>query len=368
MDKIKRIILCPITTSICNFRCRYCYLSQRDEAYQGKQADFRYPPEYVAKAISKERLGGTCYFNLCADGETLLTKDIDRYVLAIVQEGHYVEIVSNLTVTSMLERILSFDKELLDRITFKCSFHYLQLKERGLLETFANNVNLIWKKGCSANIEVTPDDELVPYIDELKAFSMEHFGALPHLTIARDDRTGHGFLTELSRQEYIDTWSSFDSSFWRFKMDTFNVKREEYCYAGAWMLVLYLETGKARQCYCSRYEQNIFEDLTKPINWRPIGKCLDTHCYNSHALLTLGCIPGFTEVRYGDVRDRVRPDGSHWIQPKMKEFLNSKLEESNAELSRPAKMMNALLNTRDCCVRRIKRGAKRLFGGRKNHS
>lgn len=365
MDKVKRIILCPITTSICNFRCRYCYLSQRDEAYQGKQAVFQYPPEYVAKALSKERLGGTCYFNLCADGETLLTKNIDQYILAIVQEGHYVEIVSNLSVTPMLNTILGFDRELLDRITFKCSFHYLQLKERGLLEAFATNVKSIWERGCSANIEVTPDDELIPYIDELKSFSVKHFGALPHLTIARDDRTGHDFLTKLSRQEYIDTWSSFDSNFWQFKMETFNVKREEYCYAGAWMLILNLETGTARQCYYSHYEQNIFDDLTKPIRWRPIGKCLDTHCYNSHALLTLGCIPHFTNVRYGDIRDREKPDGSHWIQPKMKAFLNSKLEESNEELSASAKVMNAAKITGYRCGRLFRKVGRKIFGGNK---
>lgn len=356
MDKIKRLILCPITTSICNLRCRYCYLAQRSESFQGKQAAFQYSPEYIGKALSKKRLGGTCYFNLCADGETLLTKDIDKYIYAIVKEGHYVEIVSNTTVSSMINRILEFDKESLERITFKCSFHYLQLKERGLLETFANNVNTIWEKGCSANIEVTPDDELIPYIDELKAFSIEHFGALPHLTIARDDRTGHDFLTRLSKEEYIKTWSSFDSEFWRFKMETFNVKREEYCYAGAWSLLLFLETGAARQCYYSRFEQNIFEDISKPIKWRPIGKCLETHCYNSHALLTLGCIPRFTDVRYGDIRDREKADGGHWIRPQMKAFLNTELYESNNELSSASKMINSIKLKGRLCYRKLRKG------------
>ena len=73
-------------------------------------------------------------------------------------------------------------------------------------------------------------------------------------------------------------------------------------------------------------------NIDKPIDFVAIGKCKESHCYNGHMLLTLGCIPNFTSVRYGDIRDRVRADGSHWIQPKMLAFLNSKLEESN-ELS-----------------------------------
>lgn len=329
MDKIKRVILLSIPTSICNFRCRYCYLSQRDECYQGKQAEFLYPPEYVAKAFSFDRLGGPCYFNFCANGETLLTKDIEKYIYAIVKEGHYAEIVTNLTITPVLKKILSFEQDVLNRITFKCSFHYLQLKERNLLDVFSNNVNEIWKHNCSANIEITPDDELIPYIDEIKHFSMQHFGALPHLSIARDDRMGHDYLTKLPIQEYDKVWSQFDSGFWRFKKTIFNQKRNEFCYAGMWSLYVNLATGNAVQCYCSRYMQNVFKDIEKPIDFIAIGKCLDTHCYNGHALLTLGCIPGFTDVRYGDIRNRIKTDGTQWLQPQMLAFLNTKLEESN---------------------------------------
>jgi len=55
----------------------------------------------------------------------------------------------------------------------------------------------------------------------------------------------------------------------------------------------------------------------------------------------VGCIPGFTSVKYGDIRDRVRSDGKHWIQPKMLAFLNSKLEESNPFSERKKKIGDA---------------------------
>ncbi len=341
MDKAKRIILCDLPTSICNLRCKYCYLTHQGGGYEGKQANIRYSPSYIAKAFSKERLGGVCYFNFCAKGETLLTKDIDKYIYEIIKEGHYVEIITNMTVTPVIDKILSWDKDLLERLTFKCSFHYLQLLEKNLLNIFAENVNKAWESGCSANVEITPDDELIPYIDDVKQFSMEHFGALPHLTIARDDSNGHDFLTSLSIEDYKNTWSQFKSEFWDFKMGIFNQKREEYCYAGAWSLYLNFETGYANRCYLSgRYTQNVYDDITKPIEFFPVGKCRDTHCYNGHVFLTFGCIAGFTDVGYGDIRDREKIDGTHWIRPQMKAFLNSKLEDSNDEFTEKEKRKN----------------------------
>lgn len=127
MEKIKKILLFQIPMSICNFRCHYCSLAQRDVCYQGVQPTMKYSPEEIRAAFSRKRLGGACFMNFCAEGETLLTKNIDAYVKALVEEGHYAEIVTNLTVTSMIERILGWDRMLLKRVEFKCSFHYLEL-------------------------------------------------------------------------------------------------------------------------------------------------------------------------------------------------------------------------------------------------
>lgn len=335
MDKIKRIILFNIPMSICNFRCHYCYLSHRDECYQNKQPNLKFSPEYVAKALSKERLGGRAYINFCAEGETLLTKNIDKYIYELVKEGHYIEIVTNATITSVIDKILGWDKDLLKRITFKCSFHYLELLKKNLLDVYADNILKIWKAGCSANIEITPTDELIPHIDNIKNFSMDKFGALPHLSIARNDKTDNiDYLTNLSMDEYDKVWGQFESDFWMFKKSIFKQKRHEFCYAGDWLLQVDFETGNTNQCYRSRFTQNIFENINKPIEFRAIGKCLEPHCYNGHAMLTLGCIPNFTEVKYGDIRNRIKSDGSEWLQPELKQFFNSRLYENNDEYNR----------------------------------
>lgn len=327
---MKKILLFCIPTSICNFRCSYCYLAQRPHHYQGKQCELKHTPEEFGRACSMKRLGGPCFANFCADGETLLSKDIDLYVKEYVKQGHYAEVVTNLTVSNVVDKFLSWDKELLERLEFKCSFHYIELKKKGFLNRFADNVKKIWAAGASANIEITPCDELIPYIDELKKFSYENFGALPHLTIARDDKTKNiGYLTNLSMEEYDRIWSQFDSDFWKFKKETFGVKQDEFCYAGQWRAVINFSNGTMRSCYYSKPFGNFFENIDKPLPELPIGQCKIAHCFNSHALLTMGLIPNKYETRYGDIRDRIKLDGTHWLNPKLKDFFNTKLIDNN---------------------------------------
>lgn len=342
MDKVKKIILFSIPLSICNFRCHYCYLAQRPVHYQGIQPEMKYSPEEIARAFSKERVGGAAFMNFCANGETLLLTDLDKYVKALVEQGHYAEIVTNCTVTPMLDKILSFPPELLERITFKCSFHYQELKKKNLLDRFADNIKKIWAAGASANIEITPSDELIPLIDEVKEFSMKHFGALPHLTIARNDRTdGIEYLTKLSDKEYEKVWSQFGSTFWEFKRSIFGKKQTGYCYAGAWGYYVDLSTGVAQQCYCGIKIGDVVAHPEKPLPFKPIGHCRIAHCYNGHALMTLGYIPNY-DTKYGDIRDREKTDGSHWLQPGLKQFFNTQLIESNEELTSNQKRAYAI--------------------------
>lgn len=336
---MKKLLLFSIPMSICNFRCQYCYLAQRDEHYQGLQPKMRYSPEEVAKALSVDRIGGECLMNFCADGETLLTKDIDVYIKKLVQEGHYAEIVTNLTVTKVLDKILEWDKDLLKRVEFKCSFHFLELKRKKLLDCFAENVKKIWRAGASANIEITPSDDLIPFIDEVKDFSMRNFNALPQLSIARNDRSsGIEYLTNLSISEYDKVWSQFHSNFWEFKKTLFGIKRKEFCYAGGWSLYIDLTTGLCRQCYCGLSLGNVFANPGKPFPSLPIGKCKIAHCYNGHALLSTGLIPNLQTPGYGDLRDRDCVDGSNWLQPELKHFFNTKLIGSNKEICIMRKM------------------------------
>ena len=305
----------------------------------------KYSPEQVAKALSQKRLGGRACFNICADGETLLLKDLDIYMKRLAEEGHYLEIVTNCTIKPMLEKILSWDKELLGQIEFKCSFHYLELKKRNLLERFAENVNKIWKAGASACVEITPSDELIPYIEEVKAFSLKNFGALPHITIARDDRTqGIDILSKLSKEEYYKLWGQFDSPFFDYKTTIFGKRQEEFCYAGIWSTYVNLATGQAQSCYCGRALGDVFADPDSKFPTWPVGKCSIAHCYNGHFWITFGNIPHATKLTYANMRNRIRDDGREWLQPKLKEFYSSQLCDKNEELSDNEKMKFMIMN------------------------
>ena len=58
MDKVKKVLLFRIPMSICNFRCSYCYLAQRDEHNQGIQPEMKNTPKQVAAALTQARIGG----------------------------------------------------------------------------------------------------------------------------------------------------------------------------------------------------------------------------------------------------------------------------------------------------------------------
>ncbi|MBR2529386.1 MAG: radical SAM protein [Blautia sp.] len=332
MGKIKRFIDCYIPTETCNLRCHYCYITQK-RRFNAVIASFTHTPAEIRTALSKDRLGGTCLMNLCAGGETLLSQDVLPVVKELLREGHYVMIVTNGTISHRFDEILQWEEELLKHLFIKFSFHYLELIRLKWLDRFFENVNKMKKAGVSFTVEVTPSDELVPYIEEMKGVCLKNLGALCHITIARDDKT-HGIevLSALSWDDYKNTWNEFDSALFEFKTRIFKVKRKEFCYAGAWSYYLDLKTGRLKQCYKGNVLGNIYEDISAPIPQKPVGShCPLPHCYNGHAFLALGDIPELPAPTYAEERNRICADGSEWLQPEVKAFMSSKLYETNKQ-------------------------------------
>ena len=171
------------------------------------------------------------------------------------------EIVSNMVLTKKLEPLLEIGPEVLSHVEFKCSLHYLAFEKKGLLKRFADNVSAAWVAGASCNVEITPSDELVPRIPDVKEYFMENFGALAHLTIVRNDAmSGIDRLTELPCDKYLSASNQFDSPFFDFMNTIFGVKQTGFCQAGAWMYHATMNTGDARQCYKGRKIGNVFEN------------------------------------------------------------------------------------------------------------
>lgn len=330
MARMKRFFDVYIPSECCNFKCSYCYIGQRGGSSESI-IPIGHTPEEIGKALSVNRLGGVCFFNFCAGGETLLGEDLLPVIKRILQEGHYIQIVTNGTITKRFEEIVSWDAELTERMFFKFSFHYEELKRLNLFDVYFKNIQRVKEAGCSFTVELVPYDELAEYIDDIKDLCIKNTGALPHVTVGRDEGTKElALLSKHSKSEYKKIWSVFDSEMFNFKVEMFGEAPNAYCYAGEWSCSLRLDTGDVIQCNGCRKIDNIYENTDRPLKYQPVGmQCPHAHCYNCHAYITMGAIPGFDAPTYVQMRDRECADGSHWITPKVRDFFNQKFEDNN---------------------------------------
>ena len=325
MDKIKRFINVVIPITICN-------LAQTN-SFDKNIPKLQYDLEIIQKALNKDRLGGTCMMNLCAVGETLLAPYLFDLTNALLNNGHYITIVTNGSITNKIKVYCDLDEEKKKRLFFKFSYQFLELKRQNLLDTFFENVKMVRDAGISYTVELTANDESIPYIDEIRQNCIENCGANPHIIESRDNNDGYKKLTKLSNKEHMKNWNKFDTPVIKFQDTVWGNKRCEFCYAGDWELNLYLENGNLTPCFAGGpVIQNIFEDVNEPIHFLAIGnRCPWEHCFASHVLLTYGTIPKFKAPKYSEIRNRKTSDGKEWLQPEMKYFMESRFNESNKE-------------------------------------
>lgn len=333
--KPKRMILGLIPNKKCNFKCQYCYISQLPER-EIFEKNFNYSIEHMAKCLAPNRLGGPCLINLTGEGETLLQRGIVELCEALLEQGHYIELVTNLSVTSKLDQLLKLPAECLKRMEFKISFHYDELNRLNLMEQFWTNVRKVQDSSCSFTIELMPHDGLIPQIDNIRGMCKKNVGADCQVTIGRADfRKERGILSDKKYDEYCDIWGQFASPMFEIKKELLNVKRKEFCYAGAWTLYVNMFTGETASCYDQPFRQNIFENPDENIKFHAVGcHCMLPYCINGHAHISLGVIPELgKEYSYSKIRNRVCENGKGWFKDDAEAFFGAKLYESNEEFS-----------------------------------
>ncbi len=341
---MKMFIECQLPMYLCNMKCQYCYVPQYNKG-KAQIPDLTVCENQIEKATSLKRLGGTCMFNICATGETLIHPQLAKIVYSILKNGHYVMIVTNGTLSERLEEYCAFPEEFRKRLFFKISLHYLELSRMNMLDVFCGNIRKIKEHDISYSVELTPDDSYIPYIPAIRDFCVSNFGALCHVTVPRDERkVGYPLMTDLSRKEFVDVWKSFDSTLFDFKESIFEVKRKEFCYAGKWGVVLDLQTGVYRQCYKGLPLGNFYKNTDKPLNLFPIGKnCQEGHCFNGHAFLGFGLIPEINTPAFSEMRNRETASGTQWLNKSMNDFMAEKLKDENNECGSLQKcLMNSL--------------------------
>lgn len=337
MEKIKRFIDGSINTPGCNLQCSYCYLGNN----QGmrKRKSFQYPMEAMQKALSRERLGGVAYIAITGDGETLLADQIFEFVEMLLNEGHYVHITTNGTVSHKINQMLnSYSPEMLSRLRFHISLHYIELKRKNLLGMFFENVEKIKNAGSSLDVTLTLSDEYIDAIEEIKDICINKMGALPQVAIARKNGDVSKILTNYSDEEYIQYGRFFHSPLFEQQLILWERGREKnFCYAGDWAFVLNFTTGKMCRCHTNTQGYNIFEHPEQKIKFDAAGyNCKSPWCHCSH-------FQGFGTVPENDLPTVLalydRPE-ANWTSQTMAYALDHKLKETNQEYSLFRKKLN----------------------------
>lgn len=317
----------------CNLNCSYCYVEGKNSKIC-EDSILKYNPKYIAKkCLSYDRLGGYCIINICADGETLLHPDCFALIKLLLEEGHVVSVVSNGTLTDKISELLKLPKDLLSRLFFKFSFHYLELKNRNLLNKFFNNIKLVMDSDASFTIEMGASDDYIPYIKEIEILSMDNFGALPHLTILRDNDNPDVLLTKYSIDEYKKIWSVFNSELFDIRLNFWTGgSHKSFCFAGLFTGCINLMNGSYQQCYLDNppYITNVLDDVSIAFPSTPIGyTCPAKHCRLCHTFLAFGDKPDIKTPTYTSVRNRVMTDGREWLKETIKDAFNTKFYETN---------------------------------------
>lgn len=347
-EPIKRFIETFIPGTTCNLKCHYCYLAQNNVSTHQK-ADFHFSREQMRKAITKERLGGACYFNLCADGETLLEPRTVEFMRDALELGHYTAVVTNGTLSARFKEIALWPKQLRENIFFIFSFHYLELQRLNLLSVFFDNVRLMRDSGCSFTITIVQCEEYIQHYSDIKELFMKELQLMPQIAKYRDDLS-EGITIKTSRpvDEYFDIGiKEFHSALFQFEKETYQKNlRDHFCYAGDWQFYLNLCTGAMHACYSQPCFNNLFERPEEPLHFTAIGKhCRVPYCYNGSARLPFGLIPSYDFDYYWQYFDCVNSNGISSITDHMKSALSSKFYNLHKKYSPLKKLVINLKNS-----------------------
>lgn len=339
-DKIIYAITANVPGTMCNLRCKYCYISNCVDEKHLVKPEYDYPLETMIDAFSPKRLKGLAEITVISGGETLLDNTIVPFIHGLLLQGHVVTVVTNLTLNERIDELLDLPEENLRRLIVKGSLHWLELKRLNKIDDYFNNMNKVLSKGASSYPFIVVSDDYMPYLDEIKQVCKEKIGAMPHCTPSmiyeeKDDLKRGGKLQTSPEctsdfVEYID--KQFNSKIFEtsVKMLDINVK-DIFCYAGEWSFCVDLKSGGMVKCHGCKPEINFYKNLKKMPKLLPIGNnCQIANCALQYNFVTEGIIPEIEGLTtYGQALGR-----PELINEEVRNLLDFKFTDFNKQYSK----------------------------------
>ena len=322
---MKKYIGIDIPAYGCNLGCTYCYLEDKTIG-RGSFPPLKSSVDYIRYRLNKESIGRSALIGLCGSGETMLADQFEELCIALLKEGHYLIIVTNGLCTDKIEKLIKNAGEYARHLIFKMSFHYLELKNKNLLRKYANSIQIIDGSEASYTVELMPHDEIINEIPKIMEYSMEVFGALPQLTIGRNEHDERKLLTNLPIDKYVEVWGVFDSEMFNLKIKYYMMHGMN-CNAGRDSFFIDLSTGNIRRCLFAENKGDFYDDCLS-LDFDRVGDtCPLNYCFNCHAYVTIGLLPDFESPTLAQIRDRKKIDGKHWLKDDARRFMNSRIQE-----------------------------------------
>lgn len=313
-DKIVRSITTYVPGTICNFRCKYCYISKAGDEHLQK-GSYDYSLDIMIKAFNPKRLGGIAEITVIGGGETLMDGIVIPFIHGLLQYGHVVTVVTNLTLNNRIDQLLNFPKEYLKRLIVKGSLHWEELKRLNKIDDFFSNMNKVIQRGASSYPFLVISKEYMPYLEEINKTCMERLGALPHCSVAMafDETTdiARGGKVKTDPEctpEFLDLVNkTYDSDVFRTIVRFVDIDvKKIFCYAGKWSFGIDLKNGSLMKCHRCPKEYNFFADIDKMPHLEAIGNnCQIASCALQYNFVGLGLIPEIADVpTYGKMLAR----------------------------------------------------------------
>ena len=357
---VSRAITVYVSGNKCNLNCSYCYVlnSKCDEKVE--RVDLKFDLETMIGAFSVERLGGIADIVVIGSAETLLMEHIIPFVHGLLKHGHVVTVVTNATLIKRIKQLVDIDKIYLKRLIVKASLHYLELKRRGLLKVYFENIKYIVNAGASCYPFVLITEEYLPYLDEISSSCIEELGIKPQCSPCNEVvdtdsiKFNSKFKPEITHELYKRIEKKFDTRIFNeiVKNRKFD-PQEHFCYAGLWSFGVDYATGNMSKCHGLSISGNFYEG--GGIVREPVAcSCGIESCCLQYNFFAEGLLPDYDSgMLYGDM---IYIKG--FVSEDVRDLLNVRFDHLYKRLSKEDELKYIVYN-KNCQIREVIREKSR---------